>query len=51
MRDYFNRPLTIVVGKRTLRVTPQQLGALAHAAKAIRERTLAFRRAGTSRSP
>ena len=36
MRDYFNRPLTIVVGKRTLRVTPRQLGALAHAAKAIR---------------
>ncbi len=36
VRDYFGRPLTIVVGKRTLRVTPRQLGAIAHGAEAIK---------------
>ncbi|MBA2460169.1 MAG: L,D-transpeptidase family protein, partial [Actinobacteria bacterium] len=36
VRDYFARPLTIHAGTRTLRVTPRQLGALAHAAEAIR---------------
>lgn len=40
VRDYFAQPLTIHVGKRTLQVTPRQLGALAHAAEAIRRARL-----------
>ncbi len=40
VRDYFGRPLTIVVGKRIFRVTPRQLGAIARAEKAIRRARL-----------
>ena len=40
VRDYFGRPLTIQIGKRTLRVTPRQLGAVAHAAEAIKRARL-----------
>ena len=42
IRDYVARPLTIRVGKRTLRPTPRQLGALAHGAEAIRRARLAL---------
>ncbi len=40
VRDYFGRPVTILVGKRTLRATPKQLGAIAHAQEAIRRARL-----------
>jgi lipoprotein-anchoring transpeptidase ErfK/SrfK len=40
VRDYFGRPLTIQIGKRTFRVTPRQLGAIAHAAEAIKRARL-----------
>ena len=40
VRDYFARPLTIRAGTRTLRVTPRQLGAIAHGAEAIRRARL-----------
>ena len=40
MRDYFGRPVTILVGKRTLRATPKQLGAIAHAQEAIKRARL-----------
>jgi lipoprotein-anchoring transpeptidase ErfK/SrfK len=37
IRDYFGRPVTIQVGKRIFRVSPRSLGAIAQAAKAIRQ--------------
>ena len=42
VRDHFARPIAILVGKRTLLVTPRRLGALAHGAKAIRRARLAL---------
>ena len=42
IRDYVARPLTIRIGKRRLRPTPRQLGALAHGAEAIKRARLAL---------
>jgi len=42
VRAFFGRPLTLRVGKATLRATPRQLGATADVAAAIRRARVAF---------
>lgn len=42
VKAFFNRPLTMKVGKLTLRATPRQLGASADTGEAIRRARVAF---------